>query len=188
MAYYKENFWIWFEAIAGSLSNDPHNSDLIYELDDRIESLGPFDWEIGPVDENTVYLAISPCLDELLLDRTKEMIKHAPNIQGWKFYSSKPQKPISKSFTMLNDARQIITIDISDWQYGLQKTTNNKFDIEVHVKNIDGNWNTEVLAVEILLVNILGEEKFMSLIKTITVNEEKTFIGKSIFDLGKDIG
>lgn len=58
------SFWKWFESVSNDLYLNVKNVDIISELDKKVKMLGPFDWEIGPVDYNVLYLAISPRLNE----------------------------------------------------------------------------------------------------------------------------
>jgi hypothetical protein len=170
-------FWEWFKSRSNQLFDDPTNADIILDLDRQIQSLGPFDWEIGPFNEEFMYLAISPNLDPKLLAITRLIVKSAPKVKNWVFYDSKPQKPYISQWHMLNDVGKPILIDTSFWKYVLYKFQDGTFDIEVNVVSIDGNEQTRLLAVEIAMANILGEHTFLTLVKNVSVTDSNEFRG-----------
>lgn len=171
---YVNNFWIWFDSISDSLFDDIKNIEIVSELELMIKKLGPFDWEIGPINGDLRYLAISPNLDEDLLIATSEIISHAPKNPKWLFFDAKPQKEYNPLFSMLNENGAKILIDTSLWKYQLYQFGDGTFDMDLNIKKINGNINVKKTASDIALTNILGEKKFIKLIKNIQIIETDT--------------
>jgi len=162
-------FWKWFKSIANELISNPNNSDLLNKLDEFVLSIGPFDWEIGPMDKSLKFLAISPNLNEDFLSITRQIISLAPECEGWIFLPAKPAKGLQEVFKMYNESGKLITVDTSQWQYVLYKFDDGTFDMDIKGCEIEGNLDYSYLAVDIGLTNLLGEEKYMKLIKNIKI-------------------
>lgn len=163
------SFWQWFESVSETLFKNIEAFEIISELDKKVKMLGPFDWEIGPVDDNLLYLAISPKLSEEFLKVTKEIVSHAPAIKGWWTLYAKPKKEYIPVFNMVNEKGKNISVDISNWEYVLFLFEDGAFDIELRISSINGNLETKNLAVDVALTSLMGEERFMSLIKNIRI-------------------
>jgi hypothetical protein len=174
------SFWRWFESISMALFENVNDPDILRELDQKIKVLGPFDWEIGSIEKNVLYLAISPNLNEDLLRETTEIVGYAPLCEGWLFLHVKPRKEYLPTFTVFNEKQKRISIDIGSWSYVLFKFEDGTFDIDIKINSIDGNSETQKLAIDIALTNLLGEERFINCIKNINIvnefeeNENKT--------------
>lgn len=162
-------FWKWFESVSDALHLNLENVDILSELDNKVKELGPFDWEIGPVDDNLLYLAISPRLNEEYLKITKEIVSYAPSCKGWWILYAKPRKEYAPVFSMVNEKGKSILVDISDWEYVLFLFEDGTFDIDLRISSIDGNLETKNLAVDVALTGLMGEERFMALIKNIRI-------------------
>ena len=166
------SFWIWFESVSRALSQNVDDPDILSELDQKVNALGPFDWEIGPVEKSLLYLAISPNLNDELLRVTAEIVGYAPLCEGWLFLNAKPRKEYVPIFKLINENQKKILIDISSWSYVLFHFEDRTFDIDIKINSIDGSWETQKLAIDIALTNLLGEEKFITCIKNINIVNE----------------
>ena len=162
-------FWEWFKSISDALHADMKNSDILKVLDNRIKEIGPFDWEIGPLNETVLYLAISPCLNQELMKKTIEIVGNAPSCPGWTFLYAKPSKGYSPTFNMINEYGRAIEVNTSTWMYVLFYFDDGTLDIDVKISTVHGDVKTEALAVEIALTNIIGEEKFIKLLKNVRI-------------------
>lgn len=163
-------FWDWFKSVSRDLLDDPTRSDLIYQIDSRINKFGRFDWEIGPWKEETYYLAISPNLDAAKLEFTREFVKKAPKCIGWHFLPSKPPKSDWKGvWKMRNEKGKEILGDSNNWKYILYEFEDETFDMDIMIDAVDGGDNSINIAIEITLTGYLGEETFMQLIKNLEI-------------------
>jgi hypothetical protein len=163
------SFWKWFESVSDALFQNNENFGILSELDTKVKTLGPFDWEVGPVDDNLIYLAISPRLNEEYLTITKEIVSYAPSCKGWWILYAKPRKEYAPVFNMVNENGKSILVDISVWEYVLFLFEDGTFDIDLRISTIDGNLETKNLAVDVVLTSLMGEERFMALIKNIRI-------------------
>lgn len=68
---------------------------------------------------------------------------------------------------MCNELGASITVYTSSWQYVLYKFEDASFDMDIKSDKIDGNLDTCYLAVDIAITSILGEEKYMDLVKNV---------------------
>lgn len=162
-------FWDWFKSISDDLLLDPTRSDLIYQIDDRVNQLGRFDWEIGPWKDDSFYFAISPNLDVMKLELTRQIIQYAPKCKRWCFLASKPPKNDWHGiWKMKSEIGKSILVNSNNWEYILYEFDNNSFDIDIKIDDIDDNININV-AIDIALTGYLGEENYMTLIKNIKV-------------------
>ncbi len=162
-------FWDWFKRISSHLSKNIKDSEVLKELDKRILSLGPFDWEIGPYNNGRFFLAISPNLDKEMLHKTKEIISYANDSLIWAFLPSKPEKGWFGYWKMQNESHDDIEVNAEGWRYILYEYDDKELEIDVYIDKIDGDLNTAYQALDILLTNLLGEEKYMYLFNAVTI-------------------
>ncbi|MDO3644567.1 hypothetical protein [Mucilaginibacter sp. L3T2-6] len=163
-------FWDWFKSVSKDLLVDPTRSDLIYQIDSRINKFGRFDWEIGPWKEETYYFTISPNLDTAKLEFTREFVKNAPKCAGWHFLPSKPPKSDWQGiWKMRNEMGKEILVDSNNWKYILYEFQDETFDMDIMIDAVDGDNDTINTAIDIALTGYLGEETFMQLIKNIKI-------------------
>ena len=116
-----------------------------------------------------LYLAISPRLNEEYLAITKEIVNYAPSCKCWWLLHAKPKKEYAPVFNMVNENGKSILVDISDWEYVLFLFEDGTFDIDICISSIEGNLETKNLAVDVALTGLMGEERFMTLIKNIRI-------------------
>jgi hypothetical protein len=165
-------FWTWFETIATELLQNPTRTDLISQIDDRVQSLGNFDWELGPYKEGMFYFSISPNLSNERLELTRQFAKLAPKCEGWVFLPAKPAKEWQGVWKMKNHVGKEILVDSSNWEYVLYGFEDSTFDIDIKVGELEGDLETHNLAVNIALTGYLGEEEFMTSIANIYIVDE----------------
>lgn len=188
-------FWKWFRTVAEELSKPSDDNRLIEQLDDYVYSIGQeLEWEMGPVGSATEvregvtsYLAISPCLNEDLLSKTQEIIALAPEYKGWAFFPAKPAKGWTGNWDMLNEFDRMISVDANEWKYTLYQFEDKTYDMDIWVNNIDGNLHTQYIAVDIVITNLLGEEKFMKQIKNIKIVNDSDLNGQDKWTLLKNL-
>jgi hypothetical protein len=163
------NFWDWFKTISADLLEYATNKNLINQIDIKVSQLGNFDWEIGPFEE-VGFFAISPNLDIEKLSYTKQIIDMAPQCDGWHFLPSKPVKTDWKGiWKMKNEFGKEIHVDSNSWRYILYALDDGTFYTDVAISDIDGNTDTQYLAIDIAFTGYLGEENYMYFIKNIKI-------------------
>jgi hypothetical protein len=164
-------FWDWFYKNINSLENG--DKDVINQLDQKIVSLGDFAWEIGPGKVERNSFVISPNGRKDLLTLTKQIIKVAPNCEGWEFRYAKPPKDWDLIFNIQNSHGRPIEINAKNWEYVLFEFPDRTFDIVIKAPSlIDLEDNEKTYCAEIVLDGILGEEKHIELIENIEIVNE----------------
>ncbi|HEX2846093.1 MAG TPA: hypothetical protein VHN59_06065 [Chitinophagaceae bacterium] len=174
-----QQFWDWFVQNRTLFAGTEITDQSIELIDQRINILGEFAWEIGPGQLKTTSLTISPGGDRDLLPTTKEIISYAPTLPDWEFHYAKPVKEWENYFNvMVND--QKIGINISKWEYTLSRYDTNIYDIRIKLVDVP----VTILAekdqalygiVEMVLESIIGEEKRLERINEIEIVKEDVF-------------
>ncbi len=183
-------FWNWFEVYQNRLQSDKITNELIIILNNKISLLGDFGWEIREGSSKNNMLIISPSGKAKLLNDTKAIIELAPELDEWEFLYFKPAKNWDYCFSIDEiDSKRMI--DASQWQYVLLKYHD---DYEIIIKADTLKVIPEeyhMIAVDIVLESILGEELSLTLISEVDLVNEfpKEYIDKqsSIKDLKKQI-
>jgi hypothetical protein len=170
-----KHFWSWF-IHNKQLFEEPEISDKAIELiDQQINRLGDFTWEIGPGIIKSLSLTISPGGDRNLLAITREIVSQAPIIDNWEFYYAKPVKEWDNYFDVIIDEKKI-GIDISNWEYILFRNDNGNYDIQIKPDNIPAillsKENQIYGIVEMALESIIGEERRLEKIDDLEVVSE----------------
>jgi hypothetical protein len=165
-------FWKWFTYHCNELSADLNNESLLDELDEEISGLGDLAWEIGPGVIASNQLVISPGGDSDLLQLTEKIVSVAPELDDWEFYYAKQPKQWDLEFEFQTEYGNEIVINGSKWKYVLLKYPDGVFEIIIKPDvKINCSEDDKLVASEILLDGILGEEKRVRLICNIDVVE-----------------
>lgn len=168
-----ENFWNWFYNNCQKFGKRFENTMLLRELDTHIQKLGDFSWEVGPGIHEDNALTISPNGDIDLLKETRQIIKQARNCTGWEYYYAKPPKTWNLAFSLQTDTKKNIEINASEWKYVLLRYDDGLFEIIIKAPELSQfSWEDKMIAVEIVLDGIIGEEDRMLLIDGIDVVDE----------------
>jgi len=167
------NFWTWFSDNYKAIGQDFDNEELLNELNDRVNKLGEFAWEIGPGINSVNQLVISPGGDLDLLPYTKKIVSYAKDVPDWEFHYAKPPKQWELIFEFTKNDGSQIEINASQWEYVLLKYDDGMFEIIIQTYDLQQlDKDDKLTAAEILLDGILGEEKRMIYICCIDVVEE----------------
>lgn len=166
-------FWEWFSNHCHDFGDNFDNTILLGQLDEWINRLGNFSWEIGPGKKKENSLVISPNGDSGLLRETKKIIASAQDCIGWEYYYAKPPKDWELIFDFQTADETTLEVNASEWQYCLLKYEDGMFEIIIKAADLNGLRDTDKLtAAEIALDGILGEEFRMQTICEIDVVEE----------------
>jgi hypothetical protein len=153
------SFWNWFKANANDLESQKYPSNKLEELDKKIIGFG-LRWEVGPGKEKTNSLTISPGGDPGKIHLAKAFITAAPNLDLWEFYSFKQPK---ENWDKLELPEYHIKITADSWTYALLRYKDGKKEILIKgdsLNEIDSN--SKVGVVEMVLINLIGEERMMT--------------------------
>lgn len=162
------DFWKWFTDNEKKLESDKITNQLVDELNHRILSLGDFNWEIREGIEKGNMLIISPGGDVSLLKETKKIIELSPALVNWEFYYYKPAKDWDFHFSLEEGNNIKRMINAGDWEYVLLKFPDETYDILIKADNLKFfQENERLVAVDIVLESILGEELSLTLIQNV---------------------
>jgi hypothetical protein len=178
-----ENFWKWFavnEHIIREVLDDDFHPDknfIVQSLDNHILEFGMFTWEIGPSQNNSsdkpFYLIISPNGDKELLSISKSVVKLAPELNDWQFYSSKQVKNADLNFSIYDDNMHERHFDAAEWNFVLSHLPNLETKVILEAKNISHlDSDTKITAAHLALTAILGEEKKINSVAEILIVSE----------------
>ncbi|NVB40622.1 hypothetical protein G6O69_22480 [Pseudenhygromyxa sp. WMMC2535] len=141
---------------------------LCDELSEKLEALGDLSWEIGPSDDDGLFIAISPDGNSDLLAVTRKIVSRAPHMKGWSPLPAKPPREDMLRFTIEGDDGGEIAIDGSPWMYILYRLKDGKIEILIEQNNLATASDEErYLAAVILLDGLLGEERRLELLDMI---------------------
>jgi hypothetical protein len=181
-------FWKTIFPVLERVLTDHENDQLIMQLDSIVSAYCDFDWEYGPSEKTDFYFCLSPNLREELIDEIDDVISRAPNLIGWEFICGKPRKPGVVNWVMLNEREEEITIDAHSWRCVVYKFPDNTVDLDIKLTGVNGNLDTQCIAVDILLTNILGERSFIKVVKGVNIvsefeerNAEKSIVIEDLF-------
>lgn len=153
-------FWEWFLKNCDNFGHKFENAYLVDELDDRINKLGDFSWEIGPGKIKEDLLVISPNGDPELLQQTMLIVSNAIPCDNWEFYYAKQPKEWEFRFDFETEDGKQVEIDASQWEYVLLRYEDGLFGIVIkascHLEPL--NDDEKLMAAEMVLDSILGEE------------------------------
>lgn len=152
-------FFDWFSIRASQLEANLNDVYLLTELDKKVLEIGYFDWELGPYDDTSFFLAISPNLDKNRLQDTRDIISLAKECQNWTFLNAKPAKGWLGNFEIQDDFDNTVFVDATNWKYVLYKYED-ELEIDVLIDNMS-NMKVSYLALDVLLTNLLGEQRYM---------------------------
>ena len=113
-----EHFWSWFLANVEMLKDLYENrrlDELAQEMNREIDRIEPqLAWEMGPGIHGPYLLTISSEGNTRLREIADQMIKLAPNLSGWEFYSSRPGRPAPKTVRLPESGE---TFETTDWEF-----------------------------------------------------------------------
>lgn len=165
-------FWRWFISKKEEIANAVPGDGILRELDERINDLGNFAWELSSGKTARNALTISPGGDRSIFNEVKEIISQAPQAEDWEFYDSKQIKDWKYEFSVIIDGQKI-NVNVSKWEYVLLKYDTGPLDIIVRpypYLSILGNNMPDV--VEMVLDSLVGENERLDKIDRIHVESE----------------
>jgi hypothetical protein len=155
-------------------------------LDGRVYDMGLY-WEVGPGVRKENLLIISVSGQRELLDRARHLLNNAPILDDWEFDLFKKSKTNWDKLEIPSDK---IKISATNWTYVLLKYKDGKKEILIKADTLsDFEKNKRVEFAEIVLTNLIGEEKMMNEIDYLNVLEfdDSTYDTQDIRNLDKHL-
>jgi hypothetical protein len=164
-----KEFWHWFSSHDDEIWDlcTANPRALAEMVDTRVESLGPFAWEVGPGLNRERQFALSPCGDTLLLNESRAIIARAPKLVNWEFYPAKQRRvgwvPL---FELERRSGEKVRVDARAWSW-LFKRPGVLVVAAPTPFTLDDNERID--AVEIALDGFVGEEGRLTLYEELIV-------------------
>jgi hypothetical protein len=182
-----KEFWEWFKINSTRLQSDIIDDDTIKQIDTRITNFG-LRWEVGPGVAKVNSLTISPNGDFEKLELVKEFIDNAPTLDTWEFYNFKQPKP--NHWDRLELPKYNINISASNWTYTLLRYQDGKKEVLIKgdsLADIDSDYKVGVA--EMVLINLIGEEKMMTEIDYVDVlgQDDNTYEMHDLIELNEHL-
>jgi len=158
------NLWDWFEdhleLLEDVVANNghPHTEFVIEELNKHVLSIGKLKWELRNPAESHFSLLLSPNNDRDLLAITKNIMRQAPELSNWTFYSA--IQPTGKLTTAVYDQEMDAQeVDATSWWAVLIETNEDRFELFIEADNLSYlDEDTQMIAADLILTALLGEE------------------------------
>ena len=159
-----DSFWEWFSLNQGILEavvsgNHHEKTDyVIQNLDQHILGMGKIKWEVENPNTDIFVFTLSPNSDRELLEITRCIIQGAPQSPNWTFHYA---KQANHQFTLqIYDAEMDIReVNSKNWEVVLNPAGDDKFELYLLADMDYLDEDTEMIAADLMLTNILGEEK-----------------------------
>jgi hypothetical protein len=174
-----EEFWHWLvdnrtiiESVINGESADKRN-DIIEALDNYVLSFGRIKWVLDQPVSGAFQLILSPNRDLEIWKITQKLVRHAPSIDHWQFFSAIPPNG-QFMFDIYDDYMDTHTINTKNWSIGVEDRSNGAVRIFVSSAANQSNLDPEnfLVAIQIGLTNILGEEQVMRYVDGVEVLDE----------------
>ena len=181
-----KQFWSWFKVNSNELQSDKYPNDTFKELDQRIYNMGLY-WEVGPGDKKENLLTISTSGRRELLDTARKFLDIAPILDDWEFDLFKKPKT---NWDKLEIPSDNIKISAANWTYALLKYKDGKKEILIKADTLtDFEKDKRIELAEIVLTNLIGEEKMMNELDYLDVLEieDSTYDTQDIRDLDEHL-
>jgi hypothetical protein len=181
-----KNFWNWFTINCNALHSDRYPNDTFNELDERLYSMGLY-WEVGPGVKKENLLTISVSGRKERLHEAKSLLADAPMLDDWEFDMLKKPKT---NWDKLEIPSDNIKVSATNWTYVLLKYKDGKKEILIKADTLSNfEKDKKIELAEIVLTNLLGEDKVMNELDYLDVLEidDSTYDTQSIRDLDKHL-
>ena len=178
------SFWTWFAANAENLTALHANRDFVAMADQvnrELDNVEPqLAWEIGPGKNQPNLLIISAEGNAKLRPLAEMMIKLAPQLEGWEFYSSRPARP-APSVVRLPESGQ--AFDTAGWVFlPVEHPETGRLDLVIVDDELaDSDRERALKAVSIYLDQVLGEDIVETWIGKFRIESHDAVPGKKTF-------
>lgn len=170
-----QTFWHWFSTAEAQLFAEPESPALWQALDEHLSQVHPdLGWEIGPSDDDRMYLAISPSLKDELLPVAAALVAAAGQYPHFDVVVGRQRRPWAAVTEFMSDSFPSLTaqsVDFSHWRHIAFKVQGTeKLDVVFEcgdALSVDEDELEEMGLV--LAMGLLGEQVVMERVDTIEV-------------------
>ncbi len=164
-------FWCWFASAARRLAaTDFADQGLLQELDARVSRLGPLGWELGPGQQLSYSLTLTPDGSAELLPLTEAIVAAAAPIPDFELHSARPAKRWDLRFSITGPRGEEVPVDARAWRYVLYRFQDGLFDILIEEPNMGhAEEDMRVSAAIVVVDGLLGERERLLGIHTVSI-------------------
>lgn len=111
-------FWRWMQdaLLPGVYRGGSVDHALVEELGRRVDALGSFDFELGPLGDGS-FFALSPRGHRDRYAQTQAIVAAAPTVAGWTFLAAKPAKEWDPSRFQIVRSGEVVLLDLTAWEF-----------------------------------------------------------------------
>ncbi|MBL9024471.1 MAG: hypothetical protein JNL21_19910 [Myxococcales bacterium] len=162
-------FWCWFASAARRLAaTNFADQGLLQELDARVSRLGPLGWELGPGQQLSYSLTLTPDGSVELLPLTEAIVAAAAPIPDFELHSARPAKRWDLRFSITGPRGEEVPVDARAWRYVLFRFQDGLFDILIEEPNMGhAEEDMRVSAAIVVVDGLLGERERLLGIHTV---------------------
>jgi hypothetical protein len=154
-------FWTWFSEnllVIEALYTERKLAQLSNLIGQNLDKIDPrLAWEIGPGKQKQYLLTISGEGDVEMGDLAEQIIRAAPDVQSWEFYSARPARPGAARIRLPN---RNLEFDTKGWMFSpIERADAGRLDLLIYDDALALSAPDDaVRAVWIYLGEILGDE------------------------------
>ncbi len=122
-----DKFWRWLlkndvliRRVLGEGSPEKQ-AELKEHFDRKILELGKFTWEITPGEMKTYALIISPNRNADSLQKTRDIVRVAPNMPHWEWHYAKPANTLLEPLKIYDNNLDPLFVYPENWKIELEK-------------------------------------------------------------------
>lgn len=150
--------WSYLELHSHELMMSWAPEEVLKGLDSRVRAAADLGWELGPLPDGSVFLALSPGGDRALMRLVKDAVDLAPDLDGLKVVAGRPARDWGFVIKVRGAGDVLHEVDCSKWRYALEAFPDGKIGMEVaHEGSLDGAMDFPAL-VHLALDLELGEQ------------------------------
>ena len=153
------SFWGWFDSVARRLDESGFEElSILEELDSWMKMLGGVAWELGPGEQASSALTITPDGDATRINSTLRIVALAPTVPGWEFYPARRPRPGALHLQLESDDGTMVEVDATAWRYVLFQYEDKKLELVMEQPNLVGLSEDERYVAAVITVDgLLGE-------------------------------
>jgi hypothetical protein len=171
-------FWKWFQENEAQLRDRCGDSDVWDEIDKQVDAVdGELAWELGPLCDGKMYFAISPDLQEELVDKSTAVVRAAYKSAIWEFRLGRQRRPWNDALEIARSTfgqRGQAALDLKDCVHiAFRVPATGKYDIVFacpEVAGLDEDVRDEIGW--ILAVGLVGEMLAIERIDSVSLDPQ----------------
>jgi hypothetical protein len=159
-----QDFWEWFDEnrqvieLVVSEAQHPQTNYVVEQLDQHILGMGKLKWQLENPHPSSFVLTFSPNNERKLLAITQSIVQNANHAHGWVYHHAIPVKA-SFEVDLYDNEMEIRSITAYHWKVIPVIESDGRHELLIDAPELfDLDEDTQLIAVDLMLTDILGEE------------------------------